>query len=395
MNLTYRYSAIQFTHWASSTGAAVFATTYLLDKGIHSGVVGVLLALAGICSCLTQPVLASFADRTEKFVLTQMMIIMSALCGVCFILQLIPGIPVMLMAVFYMVGIWSSDAMVPLLNSISVAYNDAGYFVNYGAARGVGAVASAMSSLIVGWVIVKFGITWMLILLLAVRLGSVIMLVGFPQIEQSRLLVREEQKSLSIYEFFIHYRWYCISLLGIAFLGMFHAMTENYLIVIMNALGGNSGHVGIALFIEGAVAAPTIFFYYKIRKLSSDTNLLKVAAVSFLIKAVGFYFAGNITTVYLLEVLQISSYALLAPAQVYYAKEKVKANDMIKGQAFMTAAYALGCSAGNFAGGQLLNWGVSAMLGAGIVMALAGTVLVFVTVTKKDAENCRKLTKIL
>ena len=143
------------------------------------------------------------------------------------------------------------------------------------------------------------------------------------------------------------------------------------------------------------MAAPAIFFYNKIRKLSSDTNLLKVAAVSFLIKAVGFYFAGNIATVYLLEFLQISSYALLAPAQVYYAKEKVNVNDMIKGQAFMTAAYALGCSAGNFAGGQLLNWGVSAMLMAGIVMALAGTVLVFVTVTKKDTENCGKLTKTL
>lgn len=147
--------------------------------------------------------------------------------------------------------------------------------------------------------------------------------------------------------------------------------------------GRHSSHVGLP-FIEGAVAAPAIFFYYKIRKLSSDTNLLKVAAVSFLIKAVGFYFAGNITTVYLLEVLQISSYALLAPAQVYYAKEKVKANDMIKGQAFMTAAYALGCSAGNFAGGQLLNWGVSAMLMAGIVMAFIGTVLVFAAVTKSD-----------
>ena len=32
---------------------------------------------------------------------------------------------------------------------------------------------------------------------------------------------------------------------------------------------------------------------------------------------------------------------------------------------------------------------------AGIVMALAGTVLVFVTVTKKDTENCGKLTKTL
>lgn len=384
MNLTYRYSAIQFAHWASSTGASAFATTYLLNEGVPSGTVGFLLALAGIGSCLTQPVLASFSDRTEKFVLTQMMIIMSALCGVCFILQLIPGIPVMMMAVFYMIGIWSSDAMVPLLNAISVAYNSAGYLVNYGAARGVGAVASAVSSLVVGWIIVKFGTVWMLILLLAVRCVSMAVLAGFPQIQKNGTTGREEQQSLSILEFFNHYHWYCLSLLGIAFLGMFHAMTENYLIVIMNALGGNSSHVGIALFIEGMVAAPAIFFYGKMRKVFRDTSLLKIAAVSFLIKAVGFYFAGNIMTVYLLEFLQISSYALLAPAQVYYAKEKVNANDMIKGQAFMTAAYALGCSAGNFAGGQLLNWGVSVMLLAGIAMSLAGTVLVFATVTKSD-----------
>ena len=90
------------------------------------------------------------------------------------------------------------------------------------------------------------------------------------------------------------------------------------------------------------MAAPAIFFYYKIRKLSSDTNLLKVAAVSFLIKAVGFYFAGNITTVYLLEVLQISSYALLAPAQVYYAKEKVKAKRYDKGTGIYDSGLCVG-----------------------------------------------------
>ena len=88
----------------------------------------------------------------------------------------------MLMAVLYMVSIWSSDAMVSLLNAISVAYNNAGYFVDYGAARGIGAVASAVSSLIIGWVIAKFGTTWMLVLLLAARLGSMIALAGFPEI---------------------------------------------------------------------------------------------------------------------------------------------------------------------------------------------------------------------
>ena len=227
MNLTYRYSAIQFTHWASSSGAAAFATTYLLNKGVPSGMVGFLLALAGLCSCLSQPVLASLADRAEKFVLTKMLLIMSVLCSVCILLQLLPGISIMLMAVLYMVSIWSSDAMVSLLNAISVAYNNAGYFVDYGAARGIGAVASAVSSLIIGWVIAKFGTTWMLVLLLAARLGSMIALAGFPEIQQSRSAVSADHRSLSIGAFFGQYRWYCLSLLGIAFLGMYHAMTEN------------------------------------------------------------------------------------------------------------------------------------------------------------------------
>ena len=131
-------------------------------------------------------------------------------------------------------------------------------------------------------------------------------------------------------------------------------------------------------------AAPVIFFFEKIRKVFRNTTVLKIAALSFLIKAVGFYFAGDIQTIYLLQFLQISSYALLAPAQVYYAKEKVRDNDMVKGQAFITAAYALGCAAGNFAGDQLLNLGVSAILLSGILMAVAGTAIIFVTVTKSD-----------
>lgn len=45
-NLTLRYSWTQFTYWAASSGAASFATTYLLNKGYSSGIVGILLAFA-------------------------------------------------------------------------------------------------------------------------------------------------------------------------------------------------------------------------------------------------------------------------------------------------------------------------------------------------------------
>ena len=57
---------------------------------------------------------------------------------------------------------------------------------------------------------------------------------------------------------------------------------------------------------------------------------------------------------------------------------------MVKGQAFMTAFFSLGCSCGNFMGGQLLNFGIDALLAFGIVSAFLGTVILGLTVNKTD-----------
>ena len=386
-NLTFRYSITQFTYWAASSGAAAFATTYLLSKGVPSGTVGLLLAMAGLLSCFTQPILASLADKAERFVLTQMLLLMSVLCCVCFSLQLVNGLPLMLTAVLYMIGVWSSDVIVPLLNALSVACNGAGYPINYGASRGIGSAATAISSLVIGLIIAEMGTSWMLLFLLIARICCIFTLVGYPNIRKEVPVRTEKQESCSIPQFFSRYRWYCVSLLGIAFFGMFLAMMENYLIAIMDALGGDSSHVGIALFISSMVASPVIFFFGKVREKFKDTNLLKIAAVSFLIRAICLYFAKDIAAIYLLQLLHITSYGFMHPAQVYYANARVSSTDMVKGQAFSTAAYALGCSAGNFAGGQLLNFGVEAILIAGIVMAGIGTLIIFATVTKKDSTR--------
>lgn len=385
-NLTLHYGATQFTYWAASSGAASFATTHLLSKGIPSGSVGLLLAMAVLLSCITQPFLATIADNSRKFVLTKMLLIMSVLCFACFSIQLLPLLPLPSAGIFYMMGIWSSDAMVPLLNALNVAYNQADYSINYGAARGVGSAATAVSSLLLGFIIAQLGITWMLMFLLGFRILSIIVILGYPKIEKKVSSTANMGKNCSIVYFFSRYKWYCISLLGILFLGMYHAMTENYMITIMERLGGDSSNVGIALFISAMVASPIIFFFSKVRKHIRDTRLLKIAALSFLVKAILFYFAESITAIYLLQLIQITSYAFLAPTQVYYANAKVQRSDMVKGQAFITAAYALGCSAGNFAGGQLLVFGVDAILISGIMMALAGTVIIFLTVNKTDFQ---------
>ena len=117
----------------------------------------------------------------------------------------------------------------------------------------------------------------------------------------------------------------------------------------------------------------------------SDNLLLKLSGLSFLIKSVLFLMAPSVTAIYFIQILQATSYSFLSPTQVYYAGNKIAPADMVKGQAFITASYTLGCAMGNFIGGQLLQFfSLTAMLLSGIGMAAAGTVILFLSVGKSD-----------
>jgi PPP family 3-phenylpropionic acid transporter len=276
--------------------------------------------------------------------------------------------------------------MAPLVNALCVACNDAGYTVNFGIARGLGSAASAVGALSLGHIIAKLGNTWMFALFIGLEIVSMVAIAGFPKLPKTLPIQGSKANSSTIGEFFAKYRWFSLSLLGIGFLAMFHCMIENYMIAIMQRLGGDSSHVGIALFISAFTAAPVLFFFSKVRKVLRDSWIFKIAALSFLLKSILFYFAPSITAIYIFQLIQITSYAFLSPIQLYYARAKIRDADMVKGQAFITAAYALGCSAGNFAGGQILTFGVDALLLSGIAMALGGTAIVFFTVNKSDLK---------
>lgn len=198
------------------------------------------------------------------------------------------------------------------------------------------------------------------------------------------------QDTCSVPEFFRRYRWYCLSLLGILFLAMFHAMTENYLISIFERLGGDSSNVGVALFIPTVVESGILVFFTQIRRKISDNWLLRIAGFTFLVKSVIFLLAPSIGVIYAAQVLQMTSYGFLSPTQLYYADAKVHRADMVKGQAFITASYTLGCAIGNFAGGVLVeHCGVVTMLAAGVAMAAVGTLVLLLTVEKKDAYTLK------
>jgi len=384
-SLTFQYTFHQMAYWATCAGIVSFATAFLLQKDFAPSTVGILLAAGNLLSCAFQPILAQLADRVGGNVLKRMTVVMTLASALCFsALQLLP-LPQKVFGLLYLLGIFFYDAMNPLMNALNVSYMTQGYTINYGFSRGLGSLAFAVSALFIGRIMANFGAEWMIWISLGLLAINGVMALTYPSLLTTVCETKQKSDCCSIPVFFRRYKWYCVSLLGIMLLGMFHAMTENYLIEIVTPLGGDSGTVGVALFIATAVEALVMVYLDKIRSKISDNWLLKIAGLTFVLKSVLLLAAGNVSAIYAIHLLQATSYTFLSPIQMYYANNKIGTADMVKGQAFATASYTLGCAAGNFAGGHLLFFfGLRTMLIAGIAMAVAGTVVFFLTVEKKD-----------
>lgn len=384
-NLTAHYTLQQSAYWAAAAGLISFATAFLLEKGFSPSQVGILLACGNLLSCTFQPIIAGKADSIGGNVLNILMLVLSTICfAFLCIIQFIP-VPQWLYALSYLMAVFSFDAMTPLLNAICVAYKKQGNSINYGVGRGIGSLAYSFAALGIGKAISGLGADSMVWIVLALLVFNIVITLRYPRIHIRGAAEKtaDGDDCCSAAEFFLRYKWYCVSLLGVMLLAMFHAMTENYMIEIAGRLGGDSSSVGIALFVATAIEAVVIIFFEKIRSYISDNWLLRLAGLSFLLKSVLLLMASSVKAIYFIQLLQATSYSFLSPTQMYYANAKVSPADMVKGQAFITAAYSLGCAIGNFTGGQLLQlFNVTTMLVAGIAMAAAGTAILFASVDK-------------
>lgn len=383
-NLTIRFSFQQLAYSIISAGIMSFATAFLLLKGFSASVIGVLLASGNLLSCGFQPFLAAWADRKSGNIVKYMIIFLTICSILCFSSILFFSPPHHVFGLLYLFGVFAFDAIMPLGNALCVRYNANDYGINYGIGRGVGAIAYSIAALVIGNIMTHLGEDWMLILSIAFMFILSLIVLGYPNIQTDTISEKYSDTS-TILEFIRTYKWYCISLLGILLLAMFHIMVENYLIEIVMPLGGDSTSVGNALFLATLAEIPVFLLFDKIKEKIKDTTLLKIAGIFYVIKSVLFLIASSVILIYIAQILQAVTYCFLSATQLYYANNRIHRRDMVKGQAFITAAYSLGCALGNFTGGQLCHYfSVKSLLIWGVMISSLGTILLFLTLDKED-----------
>ena len=196
-NLTPLYAFIQGLYWMNFAAIMGYSGFYLLGSGFSNTEIGIIIAIAGILSAVLQPVLASYADRPESPSLKKFLQLL-------LVLQLILGISllfcksILLTGVVYGCGVTLLQLLTPFINSLGMESINQGHNVNFGIARGMGSVAYAALSYVLGIITSRTGITAVPVCIMIVTLVLMGCLALFPFTKSSSVPTGDNSKKTNI-----------------------------------------------------------------------------------------------------------------------------------------------------------------------------------------------------
>jgi MFS transporter, PPP family, 3-phenylpropionic acid transporter len=380
--LTLQYTFIQMIYIMGYCTYFTFATVFLLSRGFSNSQVGIILTLASLSGILFQPLLASFVDRTQKLTPNMILAFISGFMIAIAFLLLTVSTNILLTALLFILAQMCFGAQIPLVTVLAMDHINHGVPINFSLARGIGSFAYAILSLVLGYLVNRFGSNVIMIVNILLGLVSIVLVLNFQRPEKSpRNHSNKEIQATGLLEF-ARKNLLFIAIIGcVTLVYISHIFISSFMIQIIEHAGGNSTDMGVATAVAAFLELPAMaLFPWLYKRISNAGTILKVSAVFFVLKAILTLVAPNVTWFIVAQCLQFFAYALLTPASVYYVNELIGEADRVKGQTLMSMSMGLSGLVGNITGGLILDssGGVPLMLLVGIGVSMIGVVTLFI-----------------
>ena len=387
---TVRYTFLNVAYFAAFCTVHAYAAVYLLSKGFSNTEVGVLLAVANVTSVILQPIIADIIDKpgpltNRRFIMISVMIILVG----SLVLMLAPSnkaVIFFIYALIYMIQF----AYQPVMTALCFEYQKAGCDIMYGLARGLGSASFAFTSMFIGWIVEKNGVAILLWVNIVTMIISLLIAFTFkkPQnpaddIKTVKAIEGTGQKKSNLATFIREYPAFVLFLSATICFFFAHNMINDFMIRIINNLGGNETELGFANFLQAILELPVMALIAVVLKKISAERLLMISGVAFFVKILLLVFAKGMPMMYVSQSVQIFAYAVFIPAGAYYVSKTMDEQDQVKGQAFITSAITIGGVFSNLISGVILDhFGILTMLITGSAVCAVGVVIAFIAMTK-------------
>ena len=370
------YALMQALYWGLMAAYFAFGTAYLYELGLSSLQTGLALMAAGVISAALQPLLAARADRsgrpkTVRVISMALLLPAAVLLALLWLLPLRRIFLVSLYALAWML-LWTQQF---LINSLAMSYENAGWRLNYGAGRALGSLAYAAAAYAYGFLCAAQG-TAVLLPVSALICTLLFVCVALWRTPEAALHASSaaRQPENGGGRFAARYPRFMLLTAGAALCLTPYCTTCNYLIRVVESVGGSSVELGTAVMIAALCEVPVMLLLVPLTKRFGSYALILTAAVMLTAKMLMICLARSITALYITQLLQLFSYPLFLGVSVLYVNERMAPGDRVRGQSFMTLVQTVGSAVGALLGGFLLDrFGVSGMLTVCLILSAAGS----------------------
>lgn len=390
-NYKYRFLLGFFT--ATCCIAASYATYFLTNNGVADYEAGIIIALANILATIFAPVLGRIADKSKNWSSKRLVVLIIALqIVISALIYLIDNS--LIISILYCILVMNVYLAQPIISAISFEYKKNNIVIDFGIARGFGSLFFALTSFALG----KYTALWGsgIVPIASVIINIVILILAINILPNepvfgkvNKQVEKIDNNAIKGGAFIKKYPLFFVMILGITLVMFFHNMTNIFFIRIVEAVGCGSNEMGIAVGISAILEIPTMFLFTRINKRIKTSTLLIISGLSFLLKGILFYAAGDVWVIYIAQCLNLTAFGLIGSARVYYSHEIVEKQDEVTGQAFMNATDTVSSVLGSFIGGFLMSFsgGIKTVLIAGIVICFVGVLIIFgVSVFRKKTH---------
>jgi len=378
--LQLEYCCLQGFYWMLYCVAIGYLNSYLTGVGLQPGVVGIITATCGVLATLVQPVLGKLADQDQRYGWKIQLQVSLILCLGCYFVLKLCKDPIVSGLVCGMI-LLLLYVMMPFVSGAGFYYEKMGITINFGTARGFGSLFYSVASYLLGYWVADFGVDCISTAGIIVVLCFFVTATVMPYQKTGATLRTGEESNnhkAKFLDFFKEYPRFTGMLVGFVFLMVFYAMTNTYMLQIVENVGGGTAEMGVVLALAGFLELPVMFAFSWLVKKVSSYRLLLLSGIGFVGKSILYITATTVFMIYVAQFLQIISYALFAAVSVYYANEVMDERNKLQGQALVGSSVTIGAVLGNLLGGATIQgFGIQLTLIAGVVAAVFGTIVVF------------------
>ena len=382
---TVRYTLLNVAYFVAFCTIHAYAAVYLLANGFSNTEVGILLAVANIVSAFFQPLIAGVIDKqgfltNKRFILISVLIIFLG----SLVLMFFPGKKAVIFAVYALIYM-IQFAYQPVMTALCFEYQKAGYNIFYGLARGLGSASFAVTSMFMGGIVEKSGVSVLLWVNLAAMIVSAVITLTFNrkknEDDKSSEAVKISGTAHNSFSGFARtYPAFTVFLVATVCFFFAHNMINDFMIQIIRELGGKETELGYANFLQAILELPVMALIGLVLKKISADKLLVFSGAAFLVKTLILVFAKNMPQMYLSQSFQLFAYAVFIPAGAYYVSSTMEELDQVKGEAFITSAITIGGVFSNLISGVILDHSdIRTMLLTGSIVCAAGVVTAFLS----------------